>query len=85
LLLANTPQECGEDEMQDFRERMRLWLFNVMKELKQRKKLAKQFEAMEEKAEHAEESSTRWTYAAVWKWCDLDNHPHDRYVIRQIK
>lgn len=22
----------------------------------------------------------RWANAAVWKWCDLDHHPHDRSV-----
>lgn len=22
----------------------------------------------------------RWANAAIWKWCDLDGHPHDRSV-----
>ena len=24
----------------------------------------------------------KWTNAAVWKWCDLDGHPHDNVVSR---
>jgi hypothetical protein len=24
----------------------------------------------------------RWTNAAIWKWCDLDSHPHDNSVSR---
>lgn len=24
----------------------------------------------------------RWTNAAIWKFCDLDGHPHDRSVSR---
>ena len=26
--------------------------------------------------------SKKWTNAAVWKWCDLDGHPHDNVVSR---
>jgi hypothetical protein len=75
-------EECTENEMEDFRDRMRQWLFNVMKELRNRKKLSDHYDQMEEKAEHAEDSRLRWSYAAVWKWCDLDSHPHDRKVSR---
>ncbi|CAG0925333.1 unnamed protein product [Notodromas monacha] len=72
--------KCSEDDMSDFRERMRQWLFNVMKELRGRQKLNEPYLEMEEKAE--QDASLRWSYAAIWKWCDLDSHPNDRRVSR---
>jgi len=72
--------ECQEDEMNDFPRRMREWLFNVMRDLSERDELAEQFVSMEVEAET--NLTRRWANAAVWKWCDLDGHPHDRTVSR---
>jgi len=72
--------ECQEDEMNDFPRRMREWLFNVMRDLSERDELAEKFVSMEVEAET--NLTRRWANAAVWKWCDLDGHPHDRTVSR---
>jgi len=72
--------ECQEDEMNDFPRRMREWLFNVMRDLSERDELAEQFVSLEMEAET--NLTKRWANAAVWKWCDLDGHPHDRSVSR---
>lgn len=73
-------QECQEDEMNDFPRRMREWLFNVMRDLSASDELAEKFVSMEMEAET--NLTRRWANAAVWKWCDLDGHPHDRTVSR---
>jgi len=72
--------ECQEDEMNDFPRRMREWLFNVMRDLSERDELAEKFVSLELEAET--NLTRRWANAAVWKWCDLDGHPHDRSVSR---
>lgn len=72
--------ECSEDEMADFPRRMRDWLFNVMRDLADRKELPEYYMEMEKEAEA--NLTRRWTNAAIWKWCDLDGHPHDRSVSR---
>lgn len=80
LTERNIPQECQEDEMNDFPRRMREWLFNVMRDLSERDELAEKFVSLEMEAET--NLTRRWANAAVWKWCDLDGHPHDRTVSR---
>jgi len=72
--------ECQVDEMNDFPRRMREWLFNVMRDLSERDELAEKFVSLEIEAET--NLTRRWANAAVWKWCDLDGHPHDRTVSR---
>jgi hypothetical protein len=72
--------DCQEDEMNDFPRRMREWLFNVMRDLSNRDELAEKFVSLEVEAET--NLTRRWANAAVWKWCDLDGHPHDRTVSR---
>lgn len=72
--------ECKEEEMADFPRRMRDWLFNVMRDLADRKELPAYYLEMEKEAE--QNLTRRWTNAAIWKWCDLDGHPHDRSVSR---
>lgn len=76
--------ECTVDDLVDFPRRMREWLFNVMKELADRKELSKYYQEVEKEAEEdsVELRSKRWTNSAVWKWCDLDSHPHDNAVSR---
>lgn len=66
--------------MVDFPRRMRDWLFNVMRDLANRDELTGHYMEMEMEAET--NLTRRWTNAAVWKWCDLDGHPHDRSVSR---
>ncbi|XP_067010558.1 SPARC [Anabrus simplex] len=72
--------ECTKDEMADFPRRMRDWLFNIMRDLADRQELSAYYLKMEREAET--NLTRRWTNAAIWKWCDLDGHPHDRSVSR---
>ncbi|XP_054263705.1 SPARC [Macrosteles quadrilineatus] len=72
--------ECKEDEMADFPRRMRDWLFNIMRDLADRQELSPHYLKLEREAET--NLTRRWSNAAVWKWCDLDGHPHDRSVSR---
>lgn len=71
---------CRKEEMADFPRRMRDWLFNIMRDLADRKELPEHYLQMEREAET--NMTRRWTNAAIWKWCDLDGHPHDRSVSR---
>ncbi|KAF2894849.1 hypothetical protein ILUMI_11319 [Ignelater luminosus] len=72
--------ECTKEEMADFPRRMRDWLFNVMRDLADRRELTPHYLKMEREAET--NLTRRWTNAAIWKWCDLDGQPHDRSVSR---
>jgi len=72
--------ECSSDEMIDFPRRMRDWLFNVMRDLADRHDLSPHFLKLEREAE--KDLSRKWANAAIWKFCDLDGHPHDRKVSR---
>jgi len=69
---------CSEEEMSDFPRRMRDWLFNVMSDLAQSEELPAKYKNLQTEAET--NVTRRWTNAAIWKWCDLDGHPHDRSV-----
>lgn len=66
--------------MADFPRRMRDWLFNVMRDLADRRELTPHYLKMEREAET--NLTRRWTNAAIWKWCDLDGNPPDRYICR---
>ncbi|KAJ9578815.1 hypothetical protein L9F63_004965, partial [Diploptera punctata] len=72
--------ECTTEEMADFPRRMRDWLFNIMRDLADRQELTPHYLKMEREAET--NLTRRWSNAAVWKWCDLDGHPHDNSVSR---
>lgn len=72
--------ECTEDEMSDFPRRMRDWLFNIMRDMAERRELTPHYLKMEREAES--NLTRRWTNAAIWKWCDLDAHDNDRFVSR---
>jgi len=72
--------ECSENEMSDFPRRMRDWLFNIMRDLAERRELTPHYLRMEREAES--NLTRRWTNAAIWKWCDLDAHDNDRFVSR---
>lgn len=64
--------------MSDFPRRMRDWLFNVMNDLAQNDEFPQKYKSLQAEAET--NLTRRWTNAAIWKWCDLDGHPHDRSV-----
>lgn len=72
--------KCAEEEMSDFPRRMRDWLFNIMRDLADREELTPHYLKMEREAET--NMTRRWSNAAIWKWCDLDGHPHDRSISR---
>lgn len=72
--------DCTKEEMDDFPRRMRDWLFNVMRDMADRHELSPHYLKMEREAET--NMTRRWSNAAIWKWCDLDGHPHDRSVSR---
>lgn len=72
--------ECSENEMSDFPRRMRDWLFNIMRDMAERRELSPHYLVMEREAES--NLTRRWTNAAIWKWCDLDAHDNDRFVSR---
>lgn len=61
--------------MKDFPRRMREWLFNVMQDLARRAELDEAFVHLEKEAEKMDK---KWINAVIWKFCDLDTHPHDR-------
>lgn len=73
-------KDCSTEDMADFPRRMRDWLFNVMRDMADREELSPYFLKLEREAET--NLTRRWTNAAIWKWCDLDGHPHDRSVSR---
>ncbi|GIY15588.1 secreted protein acidic and rich in cysteine [Caerostris extrusa] len=72
--------ECTSEELEDFPRRMRDWLFNVMQEMARRDALQGPALKLEREAEKSQER--RWVNAVIWKFCDLDVHPHDRHVSR---
>lgn len=72
--------ECSENDLADFPRRMRDWLFNVMRDLASRNELPDVYMELEHEAET--NMTKRWTNAAIWKWCELDGHPHDNTVSR---
>lgn len=73
-------KECTQEEMDDFPRRMREWLFNIMKNLAERKALDDPFLELEKEAETAQ--SRQWVNAVIWKFCDLDKEPTNRIVSR---
>lgn len=72
--------DCTESEMSDFPRRMRDWLFNIMRDMAERRELTPHYLKMEREAES--NLTRRWANAAIWKWCDLDAQTNDRFVSR---
>lgn len=71
--------ECTDELMAQFPERMSDWLFQVMKELKKRRELSgKDWEELVSEAESDDEK--KHVYPVIWKFCDLDIKPHDKSV-----
>nr|XP_053641995.1 SPARC-like [Cherax quadricarinatus] len=72
--------KCEESELEDFPRRMSEWLFNIMRDMADRQTLSEHYIRLEREAE--EDATKQWTYAVVWKWCELDSHPKDSAVSR---
>ncbi|CAD6191213.1 unnamed protein product [Caenorhabditis auriculariae] len=71
--------ECTDELMAQFPDRMADWLFQVMKELKKRRELHKlEWEELLQEAENDDEK--RHVYPVIWKFCELDTKPHDKAV-----
>uniref|UniRef100_A0A0N5AG27 Follistatin-like domain-containing protein n=1 Tax=Syphacia muris TaxID=451379 RepID=A0A0N5AG27_9BILA len=70
---------CTDELMLQFPTRMADWLFQVMRELKKRRELDNlEWEELLAEAENDDEK--RHVYPVIWKFCDLDKKPHDKYV-----
>ncbi|XP_027195422.2 SPARC-like [Dermatophagoides pteronyssinus] len=63
-------EPCQDDVLEDFPRRMRDWLDNIIS--------LSRVEVTESKQDMAH----KWIDAIIWKFCDLDKEPHDRYVSR---
>merc|ERR1712126_281096 len=75
--------DCKEEEMAEFPERMREWLFNVMREMAERRALSEHYLQLERESEDLDsDNDEKWVNAVVWKWCDLDEEPRDKKVSR---
>lgn len=71
--------ECTDELMAQFPERMSDWLFQVMKELKKRRELHNlEWEELITEAEVNDDK--KHVYPVIWKFCDLDIKPHDKHV-----
>ncbi|KAL8618284.1 hypothetical protein ACOMHN_061129 [Nucella lapillus] len=69
---------CSEREFGLFPGRMRDWLFVIMHQLAQRAKIPEYLDLLEEARNEGNHS-----HAVIWKFCDLDVDPHDRFVTRR--
>jgi hypothetical protein len=73
---------CTDELMEQFPQRMADWLFEVMKDLKNRQTLhGDKWKEMISEAQH--DDSLRHVYPVIWKFCDLDQQPHDKTVTHQ--
>jgi len=72
--------ECLPSELSEFPERMRDWLYNIMRDLADRQELSHYYLQLER--ENEDDPKQRWANAVVWKWCDLDGNPADRKISR---
>lgn len=71
--------KCQDFEMEQFPLRMSNWLFKVMEELARRNELDGDYVEMLKSAE----KDKNHVDAVIWKFCDLDVHPQDRFVTRR--
>lgn len=62
-------EPCEEDTLEDFPRRMRDWLDSVIS-----------FSKI--KVPSPKDLQHKWIDAIIWKFCDLDKEPHDRFVSR---
>ncbi|KAI1296930.1 Sparc [Halotydeus destructor] len=64
---------CEKEVLEDFPRRMKDWLYTVMTTR------IPNPEALHDANHH---TASKWVDAVIWKFCDLDKHPHDRTVSR---
>lgn len=69
---------CTERELKEFPGRMREWLYIVMQQMAQHAETPNYIELLEKARTEANH-----THAVLWKFCDLDVDPRDRFVTRQ--
>jgi len=62
-------EKCQSDVLEDFPRRMREWLDNIIS-----RRLAN--------PKGQANLAHKWIDAIIWKFCDLDQEPHDRHVSR---
>ncbi|XP_055346429.1 SPARC-like [Paramacrobiotus metropolitanus] len=74
---------CTPDDMADFPRRMGDWLFQIMKELAKRNELAPQYRKYEKRSEKKYQPGQPLPHPILWKFCDLDKLPSDRYISRK--
>lgn len=70
--------ECPEGEYEQFPQRMRDWLFRIMRELANREQLDEYLDLLK-----TARSDDKHADAVIWKFCDLDVDPEDRHVTRR--
>lgn len=70
--------ECLENEYNEFPQRMRDWLFRIMRELANREQLDDYLDLLE-----TARTDDKHADAVIWKFCDLDIDPEDRHVTRR--
>jgi len=72
-------EACTQDHLDQFPIRMADWLFQVMRDLKKRQELhGDKWQRMIDEAES--DDHLKHVYPVIWKFCDLDNKPHDKSV-----
>lgn len=69
-------EDCTPDQLEDFPRRMKEWLFNIMDDLAKGNKLDPSYSELLSEAN----GEYKWINAVMWKFCDLDVHPSDRFV-----
>lgn len=70
---------CTDELMAQFPDRMADWLFQVMKDLKQRRALhGSKWKKMLTQA--TKDDTLRHVYPVIWKFCELDKQPNDKTV-----
>lgn len=69
---------CTEREFQEFPGRMREWLYIVLQQMARHAEMPNYAELLEKAR-----AEPNHTHAVLWKFCDLDVDPQDRFVTRQ--
>jgi len=64
--------KCEESVLVDFPRRMREWLYNIL--------TSQHFAVPRNRTEN--DLAHKWVDAVIWKYCDLDVEPEDRFVSR---
>jgi hypothetical protein len=73
-------EQCTDELLSQFPDRMADWLFQVMKDLNARRELhgAEWVDLIQQSEQ---DDHLKHVYPVIWKFCDLDKKPHDKYVV----